>query len=186
MTCRDTTPFHPARTQRIVNERKGLGPTAHLLHGFVGAGKTTFARQLENETGAIRFTPDEWMHRLYGPNPPEDTFDEHWQKVTDLIWSIADRLLQAGNDVILDFGFWTRHARDEARARVLRSGALPRLYEITCPETVMRKRVRERSENPPPDSLWINEEAFDRFKSRFEPLAEDEERTTVSGTVDPA
>ncbi|MCY7392641.1 MAG: ATP-binding protein, partial [Leptolyngbyaceae cyanobacterium CAN_BIN12] len=33
--------------------------TLHLLHGFTGAGKTTFAKQLALEISAIRFTPDE-------------------------------------------------------------------------------------------------------------------------------
>jgi predicted kinase len=28
------------------------------LHGFTGAGKTTFARKLETELLALRFTPD--------------------------------------------------------------------------------------------------------------------------------
>jgi tRNA uridine 5-carbamoylmethylation protein Kti12 len=40
--------------------------TAHLIHGFLGAGKTTFARQLERELRAIRFSQDEWMANLNG------------------------------------------------------------------------------------------------------------------------
>ena len=32
--------------------------TLHLIHGFVGAGKTTFSRTLEAEISAIRFTFD--------------------------------------------------------------------------------------------------------------------------------
>ena len=43
--------------------------TAHLIHGFLGAGKTTFARELEQNIPAIRFSHDEWMTRLYGDDP---------------------------------------------------------------------------------------------------------------------
>jgi len=32
---------------------------AHLIHGYLGAGKTTFARQLERDIPAIRFSHDE-------------------------------------------------------------------------------------------------------------------------------
>jgi AAA domain len=40
--------------------------TAHRIHGFLGVGKTTLARQLEQRIPAIRFSHDEWMARLYG------------------------------------------------------------------------------------------------------------------------
>ena len=32
--------------------------------GLPGSGKTTVARELERETGAIRFSTDEWMAEL--------------------------------------------------------------------------------------------------------------------------
>ena len=34
-------------------------PTAYLLYGFAGAGKTTFARRFENEAHALRFSHDD-------------------------------------------------------------------------------------------------------------------------------
>jgi hypothetical protein len=34
-------------------------PVAHIVIRFIGSGKTTFARKLEKETGAVRFTKDE-------------------------------------------------------------------------------------------------------------------------------
>ena len=40
--------------------------TARLIHGFLGAGKIAFARQLERELPAIRFSQDEWMARGLG------------------------------------------------------------------------------------------------------------------------
>lgn len=36
-------------------------PTVHMIHGFVGVGKTTFAKKLQQEVNAVRFSPDEWM-----------------------------------------------------------------------------------------------------------------------------
>jgi hypothetical protein len=49
-------------------------PSAHLIYGYLGAGKTTFARQLERDIPAIRFSHDEWMVRLYGDDPPIEQF----------------------------------------------------------------------------------------------------------------
>lgn len=41
------------------------GERVHLLCGLPGAGKTVYARGLEADLPAVRFTLDEWMLRLY-------------------------------------------------------------------------------------------------------------------------
>ena len=156
----------------------------HLLHGFVGAGKTTFARKLEQETGAIRFTFDEWMVRLYGNNPPASEYCHYYQRIEGLIWDMAIKLMDKKVDVIIDSGFWSRASRDNARRLVLDKGAKPILYHITCPENLMRQRVATRTADLPSDSLWINQAAFDEFKNRFEPLTEDEDCITVNTTIE--
>ena len=48
--------------------------TVHLLCGKVGSGKTTFARRLE-QNGAVRYSVDDWMLRLYGAHMPRQEFD---------------------------------------------------------------------------------------------------------------
>ena len=154
--------------------------TLHLLHGFTGAGKTTFAKQLAHEIGAMRFTPDEWMVKLYGSNPPEAMFTVYFERVTALIWQMATQLIQLNQDVILDFGFWSRVSRDEARSKALKMGAQTKLYLITAPESVMRKRVLRRSHELPEGALMIDTHAFESFKNRFEPLGEDEPYIIIS------
>ena len=42
-----------------------------LVVGCTGAGKTTYARQLADEIGGIRFSIDEWMMPLFGPDQPQ-------------------------------------------------------------------------------------------------------------------
>ncbi|MDX1507436.1 MAG: AAA family ATPase [Woeseiaceae bacterium] len=157
-------------------------PTAHLLHGYIGSGKTTFARKLEREHGAVRFSHDEWMVRLHGWNPPAEQFAERMAQVMNLIWDEATRELEAGNDVILDFGFWTRESRDAARRRVSSIGAVAKFYSFFCPKSIMKARTLERSKRPSTDSLWIDEPAFDKLLARFEPMDDDEEYVRVDGT----
>ena len=154
-------------------------PTVHLLHGLPGCGKTTFARKLEAECRAVRFTHDEWMVQLFGIDPPADTFAENARRISELIWEHAARVVRAERDVILDLGFWTRASRDEARARVRALGAVPMLYAFDVSEAEMRARVRARSGTMPPGTLFINEQAFDIFLSRFQPLQPDEEHVLV-------
>ncbi len=150
----------------------------HLIHGFVGAGKTTFAKKLEHSLPAVRFTHDEWMSKLYGENPPLEYFEDYYNRVYDLIWVYATRLLELKQDVILDSGFWSRASRDDVRSKAKALGADTKLYFLDTPEAVMLERTRKRNENLR-GSLLIDDHAFELFKQRFEPLAEDEDHVLI-------
>ncbi|WP_414624103.1 AAA family ATPase [Calothrix sp. CCY 0018] len=155
----------------------------HLIYGFAGAGKTTFARKLETEISAIRFTHDESMVKLYGNNPDEEKFPDYYERISDLIWNLTMQLLRLDRDVILDFGFWSRKSRDEARCKAKIANAQVKLYFVTCSEVVMRKRVAIRNNNLPSDSLWIDENAFELFKQSYEALGDDENYIIIETDV---
>lgn len=152
--------------------------TAHLIHGYIGAGKTTFARRLEQELPAIRFSHDEWMANLFGDDPPIDQFPEFRQRVSKLIDTYWTRCVNLGLDVVLDLGFWSRRQRDEARAIAMGLGARTRLYLLECSEDEAWRRVDKRNAHLD-GSLLIVRNIFEMLKSRFEPLADDEDRTEV-------
>jgi predicted kinase len=157
-------------------------PTLHMIHGFVGAGKTTFAKRLEQTLPAVRFTHDEWLNKLYGDNPPLEHFANYYKRVEELIWIYASRLLELKQDVSLDAGFWGRASRDEARAKAKTMGAETKLYFLDVPEEVMLERVRKRNENLE-GSLYIDDYAFELFKTRFEALGDDEDHILINLTV---
>jgi predicted kinase len=79
--------------------------TAHLIHGFLGSGKTTFARRLESELPALRFTHDEWIARLYGDDPAINDFAIFFSRVSAQIDRLWPRCLALGVDVGPDLNF---------------------------------------------------------------------------------
>lgn len=85
----------------------------HLIVGYMGFGKTFFARRLERELPAVRFTHDGFMHALYGRNLPEEEFRDAWQRVDALIWKLTE-------DVVFH---QLRCDRETALARVLARNA---------------------------------------------------------------
>lgn len=151
----------------------------YLIHGFVGAGKTTFAQKLEFEKRAVRYSHDEWMCERFGPNPPAEKFEEYRQIVTDEIKQQTAERLSRGQDVILDFGFWKRADRDAYRAWAAMMDVECILYFINADPDVMKERVLQRTVDLPQGQLVIDENAIELFKTRFEPLASDEAHILV-------
>ena len=146
---------------------------AYLVHGYLGAGKTTFAKRLAERTHAVRYSPDELMVERHGHDPPAARFAEYLDRIYGEIDAAWPRALENGTDVVLDFGFWTRAWRDAARARATGVGAETKLYFVRCTEDTARRRCRERNRDPG-GSLHIADETFDVLKARFEPLGPDE------------
>ena len=154
-------------------------PTVHLIHGYLGAGKTTFAKKLAEDVKGVRFNPDEWMARLYGEDPPAEQFAERLERVFALLDDQWVRVVRCGVDVILDYGFWTRASRDAARQRAAAAGAACRLYSLQCSDATARKRCQQRNAKLQ-GSLFIADNTFDVLKARLEPLQADEPHILIN------
>ncbi len=150
-------------------------PIAYIICGFIGAGKTSFARKLEKETGAIRITKDEWMIRIFGNKIiSSDKFEEYDHNITQLSRELALNIIKSGNDVIIDEGFWTKSQREEMKQKIIESGGKPLLYYVKCSLEDMRNRTINRSKKPSDDSFDINEEMFDKYLKYWQPPTIDE------------
>lgn len=107
-----------------------------------------------------------------------DQFPDKLRRVSDLIGSTWPRCAALGLDVILDFGFWSRQSRDEARELAASLGISARLYRLTCPDGEAWRRIDRRNADLR-DSLLIVRNTFEVLKARFEPLDDDEEHVDV-------
>lgn len=150
-------------------------PTVYLICGFIGAGKTTFAKKLEEETGAVRIVKDEWSIRLIGNDPIIDGYAQWDRKIIDLSRDIAFYIAEKGNDIIMDEGFWEKETRDEMRKRTAAIGAKLVMYYLDTPIETIRARVVGRNDNLGKDSFKISREMLDGYLKHWEPPMEDEE-----------
>ncbi|RYE77492.1 MAG: ATP-binding protein [Myxococcales bacterium] len=140
-----------------------------MMCGPGGAGKTTWAKHLEGEGWTrLSFEVEFWCRGIT-TMPPAAV-------VADVAADLKARLLRhvaAGDDVVLDFGFWFRRQRDEYRALLAPHGVVPEtVYIATSLETIL-SRVGDRHGTQADDWPLTKETATEYF-GQFEPPTIDE------------
>jgi len=149
-------------------------PTLHLLSGIPGCGKTRFAASLAARGRCVALSHDEWMVGLLGPQPGSEEFQRFAAPVHELLWRQAEKIVRAGCDVVLDFGFWTRAERDAARARVQAMGGEARFYAFECTAEQAWQRIELRNADPAQASIHISEATFHLLVAKIESPLPDE------------
>lgn len=143
--------------------------TVHLFCGLPCAGKTTLAKEIELSENGVRFSVDEWLVDILGRQRFDESDIEAMERLKERVWQTAVFLINAGQDVILDWNLLDQAQRDKWIGRVEETGAAHKLYFLNIPKPILRERVIERNQNPPPDSRIVSVEAFDKQASAFQP-----------------
>jgi len=148
-------------------------PTVHMIHGYLGAGKTTFAKRLEANLPAIRFTHDHCMTKLYGIDPPVEEMNMMRERVSEVIEESWTKCVSFGVETVLDLNFWSLSERISTRQKAEELGAEVVLYNLPLPDDEAWARVEKRNANLS-GSFFISENTFEALKAGFEPLTPDE------------
>src|SRR5512135_1203815 len=131
--------------------------------GLPFSGKTTLAKQLEQELHALRLNIDECHVRLFGQDAEAPEHDTRHSLIEAMLWNIASRALELGTNVILDFGFWAREEREDYRSRAKRLGAASEVHFLDVPEAELMRRLEVRNSQPSQESFHIPRESLLRW-----------------------
>jgi hypothetical protein len=146
--------------------------TAHLISGLPGAGKSTYAQQLQLRTGAVVFTLDRFLITMFGRyDVPNVGGEEHVRRVLacrEVIWMSAEKLLAHGTDVILDDGYFLRQHRRKVVDAAGALGAAAKIHFIDTPLEEIQKRLADRNQNLPVYNFAIQPEALEGCVRLFE------------------
>lgn len=145
---------------------ESTGSRLIIICGLPGSGKTTLARKLEAERGAVRLSADDWMEALH-----VDLWDEASRsRIEALQWKLGRQLLSCGLTVIIEWGTWARSEREALRRQARALGAAVELHYLAGETDELFARIQRRGmENPP-----IARDAMLRWAQIFEaPTAEE-------------
>ena len=152
----------------------------HLIAGSTGAGKTTFARQLAERAGGVRFSIDDWMNALYWMDCPAKN-DLGWAlervaRCEAQIEAVARQLASAAMAAVLDLGFTTREQRSLWQHRARAAGVACVLHVLDVPAEVRWERVSERNVNGAGATFTFDvpRAMFDAMEMRWEPPTAEE------------
>ncbi len=153
----------------------------HLICGATGAGKTTYATQLAERLGGIRFSIDEWMEALFWADSPRP-LDAAWSmnrvdRCYAQIWRVARAV--AGRDVpcVLDLGFGRAESRRHFAALARDAGLATQLHFIDATPEQRWCRVEQRNAEKGETyqlGFDVTREMFDFVEGLWEPPDEAE------------
>ncbi|WP_456474754.1 AAA family ATPase [Candidatus Pyrohabitans sp.] len=137
-----------------------------LITGLPGTGKSTIAMHLARRLRATVLRTDVIRKQLF----PEPKYtEEEKELVYKVTFMIAEYLLRAGKNVILDGTFYRRSLRERVYrlARAARTKLI--IVECSAPEFVVRQRMeaRAKKKNLPTDADF---DVYLKIRSQFEPL----------------
>lgn len=147
-----------------------MPPKVILLCGKLCAGKTTYARRIAPEIGAVILSVDEIMLALFGQHLGDD-HDRVAALTRDYLYRKSLEILESGISVILDWGFWTRDDRIATRAFYESRGLSCELHYIDVSRDRWEANIAARNalvEVNPTAAYYVDENLLSKLEGRFE------------------
>ena len=141
--------------------------------GKICCGKTTYARKLSQEGKAVILSIDEVMLSLF-PDGAGELHDMYALRSERYLLSLSLHLIQAGVNVILDWGLWTKSQRDRLRQFYREHGADAEIHYLKISPEEWERRIRKRNAQRPDGSYYVDEGLLKKVNELFqEPSGEE-------------
>lgn len=141
-----------------------------LLCGKIGSGKSTYADKIKQKYNAVILSCDEIMLELFD----EQLGDNHrtiLQKVENYLYQLAEQVVKANTNVILDFGFWSRSERHKVRLSYADKGIETELHYVRVSSEVWLHNIEERNKNRQNEKrkcYYVDENMMQLFSAQLE------------------
>jgi len=142
----------------------------HMICGLTGAGKSTYAERLRQDSRAVRFSIDEWNRTLFfmdrDPTSDFQWFFDRVQRCCAQMRDTADHILTTDTPVVFDCGFTNQTVRQIFYDWAEDGGYAVTLHYLDVDETTCWNRVQQRnSERGETYMLEVTRDMFDFMAS---------------------
>ena len=155
----------------------------YLICGKICSGKTWYAEELRERCSAVILSTDEVTYDL-ADNQQGEGYDAFAKRVNGYLRKKAVQIVQAGANVILDWGFWTKTGRMEITEYFRTQDISYEWHYVDVSDEQWEKNIAERNrriENGEGGSdFYVDEGLRSKVLSLFEVPAREEIDVWVS------
>lgn len=147
-----------------------------LICGKICSGKTTYAERLRSENKAVVLSVDEIMIGLFGLYAG-DKHDEYAERTKKYLLDKSVEIIEAGMDVILDWGFWTKEERISVKEFYVVHKIEHEFHYIDISDEIWKVRLDKRNaavSAGAANAYFVDDNLAAKFESRFEMPDQDE------------
>jgi len=150
--------------------------------GRICSGKSTYAEKLRNELNAVILSVDELTLALFN-NETGEMHDVYVERAEKYLYEKSVQIVQAGVNVILDWGFWTKNEREYAKGFYGSRHIECEIHYINIDDLLWKKRIEGRNELVKAGKVsayYVDEGLARKFASIFEEPEEYEINKIIS------
>lgn len=151
-------------------------PKAILICGKLASGKSFYSEKLRRKEHAVVLSVDEITLALFDSRLG-DMHEEICARTQQHLFQKSLEVLEAGVNIILDWGFWQKRSRDEARAFYETRGIPCETHYIDVPNEIWEKNIDRRNRAVAEGTTAaypIDAELIGKLESLFEAPTRDE------------
>ena len=145
--------------------------------GKICSGKSYYAKQIKEKENAVILSIDEATYDLID-NEQGELYDVFAERVNKYLMKKAVEIVKVGCNVILDWGFWTKAARQETTKYFNQFGIDVEWHYVDIEQSRWKQLIEERNNkikngNGGSD-FYVDEGLIEKLLSKFEEPTRDE------------
>ena len=147
-----------------------------MLCGKIASGKSHYAEMLCRQENAVMLSVDELVLSILGSDLGEK-HEEITERVQAYLFEKSVEMVNAGTNVLLDWGFWTREKRSAARKFYEDRGIACEFHYIDVPVDVWRRNIEKRNQEVlagETSAYFVDEGLMKKLEALFETPSKEE------------